>query len=44
MQDIIKAHHDQQQKTMKREALACNIIAAVLSVFALSTIIMWATI
>lgn len=44
MQDIIQAHHDQQQKTMQREALVCNIIVGILSVFALPVIIMWATI
>ena len=41
MQEILKQAYEQQQRTMKREALACNILCTVLGLFTLSAFIPW---
>lgn len=41
MQEILKQAYEQQQRTMKREALAGNILCIVLGLFTLSAIVPW---
>ena len=41
MQEILKQAQEQQQRTMKREALVCNIICTVLGLFTLSALVPW---
>ena len=41
MQDILKQAQEQQQRTMKREALVGNIICTVLGFFTMSAFIPW---
>ena len=41
MQDILKQAYEQQHRTMKREALVCNILCTALGLFTLSALIPW---
>lgn len=41
MQEILKQAQEQQQRTMKREALVCDILCTVLGLFTLSAIVPW---